>query len=461
MAENIDGPSRLLPRMKLPLVAIVGRPNVGKSSLLNCLAGRRVSIVDPTPGVTRDRVSATIEYDGLAFEIVDTGGIGIVDRDDLGVHVESQIARAMADASLILFVVDVREGVKQLDREVAQRLRERATSIPVLLVVNKVDSARQEPDVADFFSLGMGEPIAVSAEQILGTRDLLARVIEKLAGPGRPARATEPVLKLAVVGRQNVGKSTFVNAIAREERVIVSEVPGTTRDAVDVQFEKDGRKFVIIDTAGIQQKSKVKSSIEFFSQVRMEDAVRRCDVALLLLDATQEVTRSEKRLGEFIANEGKVCIVVANKWDLAAGNMTTGEYAEYLGARMPGLRYAPISCVTAKESRNIQATIDLAQALFKTSLRRVGTGELNRVLKVVREQNRPRSRGTKAPRIYYGTQVTTAPPTFVIFVNDPSIFPPDYRRYVEGAFRESLGFAEIPLRIHYRARQREDDGQGS
>ncbi len=439
--------------MKLPTLAIVGRPNVGKSSLLNCLAGRRVSIVDPTPGVTRDRVSALVTFGDVTMEIVDTGGIGIVDRDDLDEHVERQIAQAMCEASAILFVVDVRDGVMKLDREVARRLRDRAQEIPIFLVVNKVDSHKWEGDVGEFFKLGMGEPIPVSAEQLIGTRDLMEMVTASLAP--NTGEETDTVLKLAVVGRQNVGKSTFVNAIACSERVIVSEVPGTTRDAVDVLFEKDGRRFMIIDTAGIQQKTKVKSSVEFYSQVRTEDAVRRADVSLLMLDATKDITRAEKRLGDFIANEGRICVIVANKWDLTESKVTTEAYADYLYDRLRGLRYAPISCVTAKDSRNIQATIDLAQSLHKKGLRRVGTGELNRVLQAVRERHRPRTKGSKVPKIFYATQVSTGPPTFVVFVNDPDYFPEDYRRYVENAFRESLGFGEIPLRIHYRGRERE------
>ncbi len=441
--------------MKIPTVAIIGRPNVGKSSLLNCIVGRRVSIVDPTPGVTRDRVAALLTLGDVTLELVDTGGVGIVDRDDLSEHVERQIEQAMCEASVILFVVDVHEGVTALDKEVARRLRDRALKIPIFLVVNKVDSHKWESQLGDFYTLGMGEPIPVSAEQILGTRDLMDMVTASLGS--NLGDVSDPVLKVAVVGRQNVGKSTFVNAIARSERVIVSEVPGTTRDAVDVLFEKDGRQFMIIDTAGLQQKTRVKTSVEFYSQVRAEDAVRRADVSLLLLDATSEITRSEKRLGDFIANEGRICVIVANKWDLTAGKITTEAYADYLHDRLRGLRYAPISFVTAKDSRNIQATIDLAQNLRKKSLLRVGTGELNRVLQAVRDYHRPRTKGSKVPKIFYATQVATAPPTFVIFVNNPDYFPADYRRYVENAFRASLGFGEIPLRVHYRGRAGEKD----
>jgi GTP-binding protein len=440
--------------LRLPQVAIVGRPNVGKSSLLNCLARQRISIVDETPGVTRDRVSAILTYSDVTMEVVDTGGIGIVDRDDLGDHVERQIEQAVRDANVILFLVDVREGVTALDREVAKRLRERSKEIPVFLVANKVDTPGLNDHLGDFYELGMGDPVPVSAQQVYGTGDLLAGVVEKLWPTGNID--INPVMKLAVVGRQNVGKSTFVNAIANEERVIVSEVPGTTRDSIDVHFEKDGRRFTIIDTAGVKQKSRLKNPVEFHSQSRTQNAIRRADVALLLIDASKEVTRADKRLADFILAQSAICIIVANKWDLTGGNVATEAYAEYLSDRLRGLRYAPIAFTTATDSRNIQASIDLAQNLYKKSLHRVGTGQLNRVLQAVRAYNSPRARGSKVPKIFYATQVATAPPTFVIFVNEPDYFPANYRRYVENSFREALGFDEIPLRIFYRARERRE-----
>jgi len=440
--------------MKLPVVAIIGRPNVGKSSLFNCLAGQRISIVDEMPGVTRDRVSAIIAHEDVTMELVDTGGVGIVDRDDLGDHVERQIEIAVREANVIIFLTDARDGITALDREVARRLRERSKEIPVFLAVNKVDTVAQTNLAAEFYALGMGDPLPVSALHRRGTQDLLDRVVQKLWPTGDVE--TEPVMKLAVVGRQNVGKSTFVNAIAREERMIVSEVPGTTRDAVDIHFEKDGRRFVVIDTAGVKQISRAKTAIEVYSQQRTENAIRRADVVLLILDASQEITRADKRLGDFIGKESKTCVIVANKWDLTEGKVVTSAYAEYLTDRLRGLRYAPIVFTTARDARNIQSTLDLAQNLFKRSRKRVGTGELNRVLKAVGEYHSPRARGRRAPKIFYGTQVGTAPPAFVIFVNSPSLFPEDYQRYMEGAFREALGFAEIPIRITFRARAKEE-----
>jgi GTP-binding protein len=440
--------------LRLPKVAIVGRPNVGKSSLINCLAGQRISIVDETPGVTRDRVSTLLTFADVTMEVVDTGGIGIVDRDDLEDHVERQIEQAVRDANVILFLVDVHDGVTALDRQVAQRLRERSKEIPVFLVVNKVDAPKWSNHLSDFFQLGMGDPVPVSAQEVYGTEDLLAAVVRKLWPTG--SVETNPVMKLAVVGRQNVGKSTFVNALIREERVIVSEVPGTTRDSIDVNFEKDGRNFTVIDTAGVKHKSRLKNAVEVYSQARTHNAIRRADVALLLIDASKEITRADKRLANFIVEQSAICIVVANKWDLTAGNVITETYADYLYDRLRGLRFAPIAFTTATDARNIQATIDLAQSLFKKSLRRVGTGELNRVLEAVRNYHGPRARGSKVPKMFYVTQVATAPPTFVIFVNQPDYFPADYRRYVENAFREALKFDEIPLRIFYRARERRE-----
>jgi len=444
--------------VRLPVVAIVGRPNVGKSSLLNCLAGERISIVEETPGVTRDRVSTVVTHEDVTFELVDTGGIGIVDRGDLTEHIDRQIHTAIYDASVILFVVDAREGLMPLDQEVAGRLRreplrpDEKGEFPrkILLVANKVDEPKYEADAAEFCKLGFGEPLLMSAAQGFGRTDLLDRIVKEL--PPTPP-AVEPILKLAIVGRQNVGKSTFVNAIAREERMIVSEVPGTTRDAVDVRFEKDGKTFVLIDTAGVRKRSKIQDSIEFYGRARTSAAIRRADVVLLMIDASAEISRVDKKIGEEIAAEGKPCIIVANKWDLSGGKVPTEAWAEYAYDRLRGLGYAPISFVTAKDRKNVQATIDLAQHLAKKAQNRVGTGELNRVLDRVRDRHLPASRGARLPKIFYATQVATSPPTFVLFVNDPELFPKDYRRYIENRFREDLPFDELPVRIFYRARE--------
>jgi GTP-binding protein len=442
-------------RIKAPVVAIVGRPNVGKSSLLNRLAEERISIVEPTPGVTRDRVSTFVAHGDVVMEVVDTGGIGIIDRGDLAEPIDRQIDLAIDGADLILFVVDAREGLLPLDREVAARLREHpalaARPRPILLVANKVDGPQQEAGALEFYSLGFGDPIAVSALEGFGRTELLDAVVERLPPTGDIDVA--PVLSIAVVGRQNVGKSTFVNALAREERVIVSEIPGTTRDAVDVRFEKDGRTFVVIDTAGLQRRTRVKDAIEFYSQTRTDAAVRRADVVLLLIDASAEISRVDKKIADTIADLAKACVIVINKWDLSKGQVLTERYVKYLHSRLTGLTFAPVVFTTAKDGRNVQSAVDLAQHLFKKASHRVGTGELNRLVERVKTRHGPARAAGRLPKIFFATQVGVCPPTFVFFVNDPKLFRKDYQRYVENSLRDELGFQEIPLRVFFRQRQ--------
>lgn len=437
--------------MSLPVIAIVGRPNVGKSSLLNSFAGERISIVDSTPGVTRDRVSALVPFQDVVMELVDTGGIGVVDQDDLSEHIDRQITFALEGANLILFVVDVRDGVTPLDRAVATRLRERSEEIPLILAANKVDHPGLETGIHEFHQLGLGTPHGVSANEGWGRKDLLREISEKVW----PTKGVEidPVMRIAVVGRRNVGKSTFVNALAEEERVIVSEVPGTTRDAVDVRFQKDGREFVVIDTAGIQRRKGIKNSIEFYSQVRTLGAIQRADVVIFLLDASEEVTRADKKLGETISHAHKVCLLVANKWDLTNGEVATEAYADYLTDRMPGMIYAPVVFTTARDTRNIQTAIDMAQHLYKRASKRAGTGELNRVMAAILKHRPPPSKKGKAGKVYYSTQVAVCPPVFALFVNQPKAFSKDYKRYIANALREALDFEEIPIRVLFRKRE--------
>ncbi|MBI4583887.1 MAG: ribosome biogenesis GTPase Der [Planctomycetes bacterium] len=441
--------------MKLPVVVIVGRPNVGKSSLLNCLAGERISIVEETPGVTRDRVSAIVFHQDAAMELVDTGGIGIVDRDDLVQHVNRQIWLALALADVILFVVDAREGLTPLDREVAHKLREspelQDRKRPILLIANKVDAPKHENAAAEFFALGLGEPIPMSAKEGFGRTDLLDRIVQLLPPAGEVD--LDPTMRIAVVGRQNVGKSTFVNALAREERVIVSEIPGTTRDAIDVRIEKDGRIFILIDTAGLTRRGRHRGSIEFYSHARAEAAIRRADVVLLMIDALEEVSKVDKKIADLIEERGKPSVVLINKWDLSQQQVETERYARYLDDRLPGLSYAPKVFITAKGGRNVQSAIDIAQQLFKKSRRRIPTAAINRLVEKIKEHHGPARLHGKGPKIFYVAQVGAGPPTFVLFVNDPELFPKDYRRYIENRFREALDFGEIPLRLLFRQRE--------
>lgn len=439
--------------MALPIVAIVGRPNVGKSSLLNALSGRMISIVDPTAGVTRDRVSTVCEMDELYFELVDTGGYGIEDSAQLTADVEQQIAYAIDQASLILFVVDIRDGLTPLDREVAALLRREEH--PVVLVANKTDNERQKAQAADFFPLGFGEPLCVSAKHGQGRQELIETILDHVRAVAGEEPA-EPVMKIALVGRRNVGKSTFVNSLAGQQRVIVSEVPGTTRDAVDVQFEIDGRTLIAIDTAGVRKKSKLADSIEFYSYARATRSIRRADVVLFLIDATVPISQVDKKLGAYIAEHDKPVVLVINKWDLAKDRSHSAAYDEYLDKTLPELRYAPMTFVTAEKGKNVQATIDVAQSLFKQAGQRVGTGRLNEALKRALDVRGPSSkRGVKPPKIYYATQVGVRPPTIVLFVNNPTLISEEYRRFLLNRMRESLPFEEVPIRLLFRSRHRD------
>ena len=440
--------------MALPVVAIVGRPNVGKSSLFNMLIRRRASIVEPTPGVTRDRVSAIYDVDDTFFELVDTGGFGMLDKDDLGEHVERQIRYAVEAASLILFVVDAREGLMPLDRDTANLLRRR-TEI-VRLVANKVDEPHLGDEVADFTRLGFGEALTCSATNRHGRRDLMELIVESLkAVPSE--KPADPIMRIAVVGKRNAGKSSFINALAQEERVIVSETPGTTRDSVDVRFEKDNRTIIAIDTAGVRKKNKMEDDIEFYAYMRATESIRRADVVLFLIDATEPVSQVDKRLGKLIVTDHKPCLFVVNKWDLARGIANTDDYGEYLTKLLPGIDYAPISFTSAITGKNVNSTIDLATELFKQAQTRVGTGKLNQALSRALENNSPRTkRGKKPPKFFYASQVSTNPPTIVIFVNAVKLVTADFERFLVNRFREQLPFPEIPIRLIFRARRQTD-----
>jgi GTP-binding protein len=438
--------------MSLPIVAIVGRPNVGKSSLLNTLARERVSIVDPTAGVTRDRVSFVCEDEGVYFELVDTGGYGIEDSDDLTAHVEDQISHAVATATLVLFVTDVRAGLTPLDRKVAGMLR-RANTL-VQLVVNKCDSMDLDPQSAEFASLGFGSPVCVSAAHRRGRADLFACIRDHL-GEITTTEPPAPVMHLAVVGKRNAGKSTFINALAGQDRVIVSEVPGTTRDAVDVKFEKDGHTFMAIDTAGVRKRSKVSDDIEFYSMARAARSIRRADVVLLMIDAAEPLGQVDKRLARFIADEYKPCILVINKWDLARGKAGAEDYREYLDKMLRSVDYAPMSFVTANTGRNVAGTVDLASNLFKQARTRVSTGQLNQIVTDALATRGPRGnkQGVKHPKIFYATQVGTAPPTIALFVNDPRLMDTGYRRFLLNRLRDRLPYPEIPIRLLMKPRR--------
>jgi GTP-binding protein len=438
--------------MAMAVVAIIGRPNVGKSSLFNALAGEMISIVEPTAGVTRDRVSTIIGRDEKYFELIDTGGYGVVDAQQLSEHIEQQIITAIESANIVLFMVDIREGVVPLDEKIARLLRK--GKFDVIGVANKADTARMFPAAGEFSKLGFGEFICVSSTNNLNKQVLLDRIFERLSGI-ESSRPAEPVMKIAIVGKQNVGKSALVNSMVGSERVIVSETPGTTRDAIDVRFEKDGKTIVVIDTAGIRKKSKMADSIEFYSFVRATRSIQRADVVLFLIDATAEVSEVDKKIARFIADEYKSCIIVINKWDLAKETAVTGNYEEYLTKLLPGLRYAPIAFTTATEAKNVQSVLDLAAEVFKQTTTWITTGRLNKAFEAIKAESMSAGKRGGHPKIYYATQVAVNPVTILMFVNKPELFDENHRKFIVGRLRELLPIAEVPIKLLARAHRRE------
>ncbi|MEN1680474.1 MAG: ribosome biogenesis GTPase Der [Planctomycetota bacterium] len=440
--------------MPVPQVAIVGRPNVGKSSLLNWLAGTRIAVVDDRPGITRDRLTHLMEHDERFFELVDTGGMGHIDSDKLTDDIENQISLAIDSADLILFVVDTRAGILPLDEEVAKRLRTLQT--PRVLLANKTDDATFDTAAEEFYKLGHGRPLKVSTLQNRNRPVLLNKIVEALPPADAEDPDAEPEMKVAIVGRRNVGKSTFVNTLVSADRMIVSEVPGTTRDSVDVRFELDSKGFVAIDTPGIRRRQGRKDDIDFYGTHRAERSVRRADVVLLFLDCSERISKVDKQLGEYIAGQYKPCILVVNKWDKLAGQMPTEKWVHYLQDMFPALRYTPIAFITGQTGKNVKALLNHAQMLFKQSRSRVTTGRLNRLIRDALKTSPPPLHNNRRPRVYYATQVATQPPTIVLFCNQPSAFAKPYRRYLLGKLREELDFAEVPIKLYLRKRESTD-----
>jgi GTP-binding protein len=437
--------------MAVPQVVIVGRPNVGKSSLLNWLAGLRLAIVEDRPGVTRDRVDYLMCHDDRYFELVDTGGMGHIDDDNLTKHVEEQIQTAIDSAAVILFAVDVRAGLTPLDEEVGRRLRN--LDVPVICVANKADDEKFDVQAGDFYRLGRGKIVPVSTKQNRNRTVLLNLILERLPVESPDAAPdSEPEMKVAIVGRRNVGKSTFVNTLAQAQRMIVSEIPGTTRDSVDVRFELDGKAFVAIDTPGIRRSKSRGASLDFYGTHRAERSIRRSDVVLLFLDATQRISKVDKQLCDYIAGEYKPCIFVVNKWDQLAGSMPTEKWVRYLNDTFRTMRYAPIAFVTGQTGKNVKALLNHAQMLYKQSRKRLSTGQLNRLLREAIQRNPPPLYQNRRPKLFYGTQVGVQPPTVVLFCSEPQGLAPDYQRYLLGAVRSHMHFEEVPVKLYLRRR---------
>tara|TARA_R110002049_G_scaffold72490_3_gene187277 strand:+ start:44982 stop:46463 length:1482 start_codon:yes stop_codon:yes gene_type:complete len=441
--------------MPVPQVAIVGRPNVGKSSLFNWLARRRLAIVDNYEGVTRDRMTTLIEADDRFFELIDTGGMGVVDADDLTADVVRQIELAINAADVILLVVDVQTGMMPLDEEVAERLR--GVNVPVILVANKADQDHQDVHAEEFHRLGRGHLITVSTTQNRNRDGLLQLIVDRLP-PADAETADDPQMKLTIVGRRNVGKSTFVNTLVETERMIVSEVPGTTRDSVDVHFEIDGQDFIAIDTPGLRKRKSVRTDLEFYGTHRAQRSVRRADVVLMFFDAAEKISKVDKQLMGYVIENYKPCIFVINKWDLLHGTVPTDRWVKYLRSQFPTLGFAPIAFITGQTGKNVKALLNHSTMLFKQARSRVSTGVLNRLIQSAVESHHPPMYQNRRPKIYYATQVSTEPPTIVVMCSEPKAFGKDYQRYLLSVLRDHLSFGEVPIKLYLQKRARNDEG---
>jgi GTP-binding protein len=448
--------------MSIPKVAIVGRPNVGKSSLFNWLIGQRVSVVDPTAGVTRDRVSFLLDLNDeeetpQLIELIDTGGIGIIDEDNLSEHIEEQIQIALRSANLILFVVSAQDGIVPLDEHVAEKLRK--LDCPVILVANKADNDKEERNAEEFQRFGW-DVLAASAMQKRGRVRLTETVRETLQQRNlfddTGEEIDEPVMKLAIVGRRNAGKSTFINTLLQEERVIASDVPGTTRDAIDIHFELDGKNFLAIDTPGFLRRKGVKTDLQFYSTNRAEKSIYRADVVLLFFEANSQIQAVEQQLIGFIRKAMKPCIFVVNKWDTMVGQMPTERWGEYIRESFPDLSYAPIAFITGKTGKNLKTMLNHAQMLFNQSRQRISTSQLNKLVTAALENNPPPLHHFHKVKIYYASQVDVSPPTIVLFCNMPDAFSAPYQRYLLNFLRDGLPFAEVPIRLLFRKRESSD-----
>lgn len=430
-----------------PIVAIVGRPNVGKSTLFNRLVGERIAIVEDAPGTTRDRQYADIEWAGRLFTLVDTGGL-VLAADGLIARVREQVEMAIAEADLIMLVTDITTGVIPADEEIAEMLRR--THKPVILVANKADNLKRELNIHEFYALGLGEPVPVSAIRGLSTGDLLDRVLARLPEISEEEEPT--ALHLAIVGRPNVGKSLLVNRILGQERVIVSEEPGTTRDAVDTPINYQGQRIVLIDTAGIRRRGQIKPGVEKYSVLRAIRAIGRADVALLMIDATEGVTEQDQHLAGYILDQAKPAVVLVNKWDLVEKDSPTlHRFEEHVSRELKFIPYVPILFISALTGQRVGTILPTALRVYQQQQVRLSTSEINAIIREALARHSPPTKAGKRLRIYYGTQVDTAPPTFVLFVNDERLVHFSYKRYLENQIRERYKFEGSPIRLVFRS----------
>ncbi len=445
-----------MPDAKLPRVVIVGRPNVGKSSLFNRIIGRRVAVVESRPGVTRDRLYQEAEWNGKRFDIVDTGGILFSDDDPLVEQIRIQAEVALAEADVVVFLVDATDGVLPADKELANELR--GISKPVLVAVNKADNPDRDTWATDFYALGMGEVLSISALHGRGVADLLDRIADLFPDAGQAPAIEDERVRIAIIGRPNVGKSSLLNSLSGESRAIVSDIPGTTRDAIDTEIEHRGEMLVLVDTAGIRRRGKIQGSVEYYMVMRAEVAMSRADVAMIVVDGSEGLTDGDKRIGKSAHVAGRACVIVVNKWDLVEppdgrpkkrGKLKT-EFAQLVRDEFPDLSYAPIAFTSASCGTGLEAALDTALEAEQNHNFRVPTGSLNRIIRDA-VYERPYSRKGKALKIYYVTQATTAPPRFILFVNNPDLVHFSYKRYLENRIRKEFPLEGTPIRIEFRS----------
>jgi len=431
-----------------PIVAIVGRQNVGKSTLLNRMAGKPIAIVADLPGTTRDRILANVLWQETEFTIVDTGGLELKPQTTVAQAVKEQVETAINEADVIIFLVDTRDGVTPPNLEIADMLRQ--VNKPIILVANKADNAKLETEAVEFYQLGLGEPLAISAYHGRGTAELLDRIISLLPTP-TPVKAEPEIMKVAIVGRQNVGKSTLLNTLLGEQRAIVDEIPGTTRDAIDTLLDFDGQSVLLIDTAGIRRRGRLGVGVERYSVIRALRAIERADIVLLVLDATELVTAQDMHIAGYIQQAAKGIVLVVNKWDLVVSKNTT-EYNRYIRSQLKFMPYAPVLYISAKFGQGVSKIMPQVCQVYQERLKRLSTTMVNSVVQqAVAAHTLPRI-GSKQLKILYATQAEVNPPTFVFFVNDAKLLHFSYQRYLENKLRQSFGFAGTPLRLVFKTR---------
>ena len=437
--------------MAKSIVAIVGRPNVGKSTLFNKLAGKRISIVEDHPGVTRDRIYTEVQWQDRTFTLIDTGGIEPHSEDLMLKQMKQQAEVAIETAEVIIFLVDGQEGITPSDREVANLLRRARKKI--ILAVNKIDAPKYKDNIYEFYNLGLGEPMGISSGQALGLGDLLDEIIKNLS-PEEEEVYDEYTIKVAVVGKPNVGKSSLVNKILGEQRVIVSDVPGTTRDAIDTPFTMGEGKYVFIDTAGMRKRGKVFESIERYSVIRSLTAIERADVCLMLIDGKEGVSEQDSKIAGYIHDQGKAAVIIVNKWDIVEkDDKTVDKYKADIRNELSFMEYAPILFISALTGQRVNKVLGLVNHVSNQHAMRVSTGMLNDVINEAVLTNQPTVSGGRRLKILYAAQVSIKPPTFALFVNEPSLMHFSYQRYLENQIRKAFGFEGTPIRFLLRERE--------